>query len=229
MTYSRYRKGLEASMTLWVALMAVIFFIVFAGAMLFAHSTSQGIQNALGTQQEQTVRFGVQIAQEADARDTSNLPHYILNVMRNQGITQARFQNAITCEVTSDETVEENKWYHVAATYSKNTGRMRVYIDGTLAAIGQTAGQLASATGSWMSIGGEIQPPEDFNDDPTVMSSFKGFLDEFRVYNRQLSSSQIADLSVVSTIQRGAPIPSGDQAPTASRVHASTSTGLTTP
>ncbi|MDY6770566.1 MAG: LamG domain-containing protein [Candidatus Nanohaloarchaea archaeon] len=189
-------KGLEASMTLWVAMMAVVFFVAFASFILFAHASSQGIQNFLGgsNQRQQNARFQVEIAKEADARDTSNLPHYILNVMRNQGLTQARFQNAINCEVTADETVEENKWYHVAVTYSRESGRMRVYVDGTLAAIGQTSGRLTGATGSTMTIGGEIQPPDDAGDDPSVFSSFKGFLDEFRVYNKELEPGQITDL-----------------------------------
>ena len=36
-------------------------------------------------------------------------------------------------ELTSDLFLERKKWYHIAATYSQSSGKMKIFVDGALA------------------------------------------------------------------------------------------------
>jgi len=81
------------------------------------------------------------------------------------------------------DAVTPNKWYHVAATW--NGTEWAIYVNGTLKASG----------------GNQSNSPLNFSSSPLCVgrepgwpsTSFDGLIDEVRIYNRALSSSEIFD------------------------------------
>ena len=77
--------------------------------------------------------------------------------------------------------METKKWYHLACTYNNTTGLMSFYINGSLdtsitgSSIGPSAGTDSVLIGT------------------SVYGSFKGMIDDIRVWNRTLSASEIAN------------------------------------
>jgi hypothetical protein len=77
-----------------------------------------------------------------------------------------------------------NKWYHVAVLYSKNPNQVKYYINGELDRIVTLSNQVACRIGP-LYIG-------SYADDTRFLD---GVLDELRIYNRQLTESEIAYLA----------------------------------
>ena len=80
-------------------------------------------------------------------------------------------------------TLSTNTWYHMATTFNNATDRVRIYVDGALAQEFSTALEPVTNEGNLM-LGrtaiGEFWP---------------GSLDDVRLYNRELSASEIEDLA----------------------------------
>jgi len=84
--------------------------------------------------------------------------------------------------------IEENIWYHVAFTYD-GTNILKFYVNGQVVDTQFCAGVLNTTLGHYSeSIGGG--GPEG------VLESFKGKIDEVRIYDYSLSNQEVADLYV---------------------------------
>ncbi len=81
------------------------------------------------------------------------------------------------------------RWVHVAATYDRGAGQMRLYYDGELVA-SRTASGLIGTTNNNLCIGTKkLTPaPSGYND------NFSGRIDDVRIYNRALTQAEIAAL-----------------------------------
>lgn len=77
---------------------------------------------------------------------------------------------------------QAGKWHFIVGTYDGST--MRLYVDGVQAAEGPATGDI-TPTSSDLMIGRNSENGEDI---------YKGIIDEIRIYNRALSSSEIVEL-----------------------------------
>ena len=96
-----------------------------------------------------------------------------------------------------------NKWTHIALTYDASTSQFSIYADGQPTAIankvlgGGNYGRIR-----FNNFNGMVLGSYQFQTDPTLTNhgpegwakSFNGALDQFRIYNRSLSSSEISAL-----------------------------------
>jgi len=93
---------------------------------------------------------------------------------------------------TKDLVTSTGKWYHVAGTYNKTTGKQKLYVDGQLVntqihPVGNTIVPYTAA--SYMAIGALT-----FN-----YGHIDGRVDEVRVYNRALSDQEVLSLRFYNT------------------------------
>jgi hypothetical protein len=99
--------------------------------------------------------------------------------------------------VTSGSSLSLNTWYHVVGTYDSNDGKLRLYLDGEL----NKEGSDISANAPWYTGSG---------DDPCMtigMAAFAtvgnymfiGSIDDVRIYNVPLSSTQVKHIYDVGT------------------------------
>ncbi len=79
---------------------------------------------------------------------------------------------------------ESGRWYHVAATYDSDTDGYAIYIDGELDASGTNSNDLIAQSAAILSFGTRTGSTE----------YWQGALRDFRVYNRRLCASDIAEL-----------------------------------
>ncbi|OGD03615.1 hypothetical protein A2989_02955 [Candidatus Amesbacteria bacterium RIFCSPLOWO2_01_FULL_48_25] len=113
-------------------------------------------------------------------------------------------------------TIPNNQWHHLAVTYD-GTGNLRAYLDGTWmgTTFASPFGAQPSSVTDTIYIGAHPSG-SSFND------FFSGIIDEVRIYNRELSSTEIQ--SVMNTPISGNPlstptptsVPTGSPAPTSS-------------
>ncbi|CAF3969977.1 unnamed protein product, partial [Adineta steineri] len=94
-----------------------------------------------------------------------------------------------------------NTWTHIATTYSQTHG-LTLYVNGTF--VGSIAPQSNDAPGTVVILtlgnslrGGICSSP------PIVTGPFSGYLDEFRVYSRELSAREVSALFVDKTCRDG--------------------------
>ena len=94
---------------------------------------------------------------------------------------------------TSNNIIQKNRWYHVAMVYNgtgaTNTDKLKLYLNGVSQSL-TYYGILASSTptnGEGLLIGND---PSGGN----TLRIFNGTIDEVRIYNRSLSSSEILEL-----------------------------------
>ncbi|MES2386897.1 MAG: LamG-like jellyroll fold domain-containing protein [Bacteroidota bacterium] len=87
--------------------------------------------------------------------------------------------------VTSAVNVNDNTWHHIAATRTKLTGKLLLYIDGTLSASG-TADYRGDVAVSKIALGRIA----------TGGSYFTGSIDDVLIYNRVLDSTEVSELVV---------------------------------
>ena len=98
-------------------------------------------------------------------------------------------------ELVSDTHLERTTWYHLAATYTKDTGKMTIYVDGKPAGEKLIAKANIAMSSKDLSIGkGKIRRPLNPVRKTTFPASyaFDGLLDEIRIYDVALSSDQVA-------------------------------------
>lgn len=86
----------------------------------------------------------------------------------------------------SSTTLTPNEWHHVAITKSSTEGIV-LYVDGV-----SVAGA-PGATGDWFTNEGGNGNAIGYNGNPSYLSSFfSGYIDEFALYSRALSASEMA-------------------------------------
>ena len=85
-----------------------------------------------------------------------------------------------------------NSWTHIVSTYSATNG-LRLYINGTL--FGSTNGFTSSASGNLMTVtlGNTLNGSNCTSAVPRV--PYRGLLDEFRLYSRELTQTDVCLLS----------------------------------
>ncbi len=89
----------------------------------------------------------------------------------------------VTGWVSGVSTVSDDQWHHVAATWDKVTGLVKLYVDGlaeTTATVGGTA----------INVGASSVQIGSYN----YGSNFLGLMDDVRLYNRALTPAEIAEL-----------------------------------
>jgi hypothetical protein len=91
----------------------------------------------------------------------------------------------------------DNQWHHVAIVYDNNTSTMTLYIDGVANPGTRTWGghgdiNISPDAISEMRIGSG--PADNVDTDNWLASTFKGDLDQFRMYSEALSAAEIQEL-----------------------------------
>ena len=85
-------------------------------------------------------------------------------------------------------------WTHVAATYSSTNGE-RLYINGTLFTSASPYTFAASGARMTITLGSSLLGTGACNTGTIQMGQFYGSLDEFQVYSRELTATQISTLA----------------------------------
>ncbi|MGD8781982.1 MAG: LamG domain-containing protein [Ignavibacteria bacterium] len=91
--------------------------------------------------------------------------------------------NGNTSTSSVEYTFNLNEWHHFVGVYGND--QLSLYIDGNLINT-VTPGSLSTSTGLYTAIGKTGDDRDNFH--------FNGFLDEFRIYSRELTSTEIAEL-----------------------------------
>ncbi len=103
--------------------------------------------------------------------------------LANQAQTPAGNVNA----QETGSNVTDDKWHHIAYLYDQRAGgSVSIYVDGSL-----DTTQVNSQPWYWVA----DQELEIGKSHDTFWSAYSGFLDDFRIYNRVLSASEIAQLA----------------------------------
>ena len=95
-----------------------------------------------------------------------------------------------------------NKWTHIAVTYDAGTSKLNVYADGVAVIPNKTLGGGNYGTLKFKDVGGMVLGTMAFQTTPSLTNhgpepwakSFNGSLDQFRLYNKALSTTEISDL-----------------------------------
>ena len=110
-------------------------------------------------------------------------------------VTNGKFAfgiGATDTTIKSTTSINNGAWHHVAATRDSATGTMKVYVDGVLEATG--TGATTARTGPPSFRVGCIQSGVNF---------LIGSIDEVRIYNRALSSGEVATLASLPALPTG--------------------------
>lgn len=85
-----------------------------------------------------------------------------------------------------------NVWTHIVNTYSTTNG-YRLYVNGTLIGSTGAIGYSASGLVNIITLGNPLQG--SCNSQSIVPSVYYGYIDEFRIYSRELNSTDIYNLA----------------------------------
>ncbi|CAF1327744.1 unnamed protein product [Adineta steineri] len=85
-----------------------------------------------------------------------------------------------------------NVWTHVATTFSTTNG-VRLYLNGSL--IGSTGAMTYSASGALNTVILGSSRAASCGTNSTVAGTFYGYLDEFRLYSRELTAAEVTALA----------------------------------
>lgn len=88
--------------------------------------------------------------------------------------------------------IEPDQLYHVVASYSKEQGELRIYVNGKIDGVQHVSGDLtlpSEEVAQWIAIGGDASPEAQ-----VVQYPFKGVLARVRIYGSALSDEQVAAL-----------------------------------
>jgi len=97
-------------------------------------------------------------------------------------------------ELISDKILERRQWYHIAGTYSRETGQMKIYIDGREhgAKVVKPSDIIMSGDNIRIGKGIERKPIRPVRKNTFEAAySFDGLIDEISIYNVALDESQI--------------------------------------
>lgn len=95
---------------------------------------------------------------------------------------------ALWNSVNSNVPAKSGEWYHVAATWTEESGETTIYVNGSEKNTAVAAGKASFKAGRQLAIGGNDQ----MNYPGTNL--FDGIIDEFRIYNRALSKDEIREI-----------------------------------
>lgn len=85
----------------------------------------------------------------------------------------------------------DGNWHQLAVSFNGSSGLLSVYVDGSLVGTSSFKAQTNFGTVTSFTLGG----PDDFaNTNNGWMNSLSGDLDEFKIFNKELSSDEIRDL-----------------------------------
>lgn len=87
--------------------------------------------------------------------------------------------------------IEPSKWYHVAASYDKTTGDMKLYVNGSRVGVANS-GAFTEHSNNMLTIG------TDYNSASAYQ--FNGYIDEFRAYSRILSDDEVMYMYLNPTV-----------------------------
>lgn len=87
-----------------------------------------------------------------------------------------------------------NTWVHVACTYS-STGGLRLYVNGTLIGSSAPFGFSASGVPMTITLGSSLLGHGICSTGSIVSGQYRGSLDEFRVYARELAAAEVTALA----------------------------------
>ncbi|CAF4162549.1 unnamed protein product [Adineta steineri] len=95
-----------------------------------------------------------------------------------------------------------NTWTHIATTYSQKNG-LTLYVNG--ASVGSTGAQPNDASGAVviLTLGNSLSGSSGCGFQSITPGTFSGYLDEFRVYSRELSATEVFALFVDKTCTDG--------------------------
>ena len=97
-------------------------------------------------------------------------------------------------QAISGPTIFLNQWSHVVVTYSLNNG-LRFYVNGSLFSSSSTFSYSASGNVNYLFLGSSLGG-SPFCGLPTIFNGqYTGLLDEFRIYSREITLSEVFDLA----------------------------------
>jgi|GEM_PF-1264793 len=103
-------------------------------------------------------------------------------------ISKAHFYVAYPCSGVSTVEVNDGTWHQVIGVYDQTTQVSSVYVDGQFQAA-SSGGNVSIPTDAPFAIAGIM---DGLN--TSILSTYKGWVDEVRVYNRTLNPTEIQDL-----------------------------------
>jgi hypothetical protein len=102
--------------------------------------------------------------------------------------TEGETPEIISNTQVNGDGVDGDGWYHILAMYDDSAGEMSLYINGTQEAT-------KSITFNQTDTTGDLQFGRMRNDDRGIVGELDGTIDNVRIYDRTLSSAEIAALS----------------------------------
>jgi hypothetical protein len=102
--------------------------------------------------------------------------------------TEGETPEIISNTQVNGDGVDGDGWYHILAMYDDSAGEMSLYINGTQEAT-------KSITFNQTDTTGDLQFGRMRNDDRGIVGELDGTIDDVRIYDRTLSSAEIAALS----------------------------------
>ena len=109
----------------------------------------------------------------------SDVPYALSTVNGGQFLIR---NNSVNYTVNSSTNINDNNWHHIVGTY--NGSIMKIYIDGVL------EGNNTDFSGNLPTNNGNVRIGADYQTTPA--NFFNGTIDEVKVYNRTLDSSEIS-------------------------------------
>lgn len=99
-----------------------------------------------------------------------------------------QFENGTSTLVSlSNITIAQNRTYHLVITFNTSDNAIKTYLNGTLNAVNKTKFTTRGPTNG-NSVIGQSSPSD------IISSHFRGFMDDFQIYNTTLSDSQVASI-----------------------------------
>jgi subtilisin-like proprotein convertase family protein len=115
----------------------------------------------------------------------SNSAGYACFLLSTSGILRCDIKHGATTSLFSETALNDNTWHHVALAINNGTGTATIYVDG--AAKATTTGVTLSPSPNPLILG-QL-------DSLQYSNPFLGLLDDLRIYNRALTSAEIATLA----------------------------------
>lgn len=94
-------------------------------------------------------------------------------------------------QVIATTTLNQSQWYHLVGTYDKQ--KIKIYINGVLNNTADYTKSMKQASNPFK-IGANHQGGEDYPNYPSYWHMFKGQIDDVRIYNYALTSTQVKTL-----------------------------------